>query len=53
MLRLGHTVVVVELRSRVGCSGHAECNGEELLADHAAEDTVPKAAILLEGCTKL
>jgi hypothetical protein len=50
---VGHTVVVVELRSRVGCSGHAECNGEELLADDAAEDTVPEAAILFEGCMKL
>jgi hypothetical protein len=50
---VGHTVVVIELRGRVGCSGHAECIGEELLADHAAEDTVPEAAILLEGCTKL
>ena len=50
---LVHTVVVVKLRSRVGGSGHAECDGKELLANDPAEDTVPQLTVLLEGYTSL
>lgn len=42
-------VVVVELGSWVGCGGHAEGNGQVLLADHAEEDIVAVGAVFVKG----